>query len=686
MGFLSKLIYLIFSVYVLVSLYSFGVNEYNTMQIVTTHETALKGLLEDKNYVLDWIKVDRTNNHGVFFVNHTYTVTETIIERSSEHSSEHNSGLAHNYADYGVYDDNTGYQYKMPHVDRGSVTDNSSTNGIGNNTVVTTRNITKTDVERYRLLLPNEGADRIIAGFMNSSHPIKVVYFDRTNTFYDSWVIKTAIQYFVMFIVLRILLSATASLMSVDTISSGGSDTENSAVSKVTTKFTDVVGLIEAKKQIQKYVDIMKNREKYAKIGATIPKGVLLCGPPGCGKTLLAKAVAGEAGVKFFSVCGSDFDEVFVGVGASRVRKLFSTARENTPCIVFIDEIDSIGEKRKTVSQRGSDTLNKILAEMDGFKPRENIMVMASTNRETSLDSALLRSGRFDSKIYIDPPNRRERTELFKLYLAKIKIAPSLVLDDLAEKLSRTAPGATGADVSNICNQAAINAASDNSDFVRDEDLSKAVDDVMIGIEKKSKKCEKDELITTAYHEAGHALMGYVLKEDMPPMKLSIIPRGHGIAGYTLPQENELSNRTKTQMLSQVYGLLGGRGAELVKFNVLSTGASNDFEKATNIVTAMVTKYGLYPEFSQSVYELSRESPYCVSEQKRIEIENFVQKELQKAFSNVIMILKKYSKELDKLAQKLLEDEIVDYAQIKEILPKLENVVSLTVRDTGVVI
>jgi len=456
----------------------------------------------------------------------------------------------------------------------------------------------------------------------------------------------------------------------------------------VTTQFDDVIGSIEAKSQLRKYVDMMVNRENYIKIGAKVPRGVLLCGSPGCGKTLLAKAVAGEAKVKFISVCGSDFDEMFVGVGSSRVKKMFALARANAPCIVFIDEIDSIGESRTSNIHSGNktDTLNKILAEMDGFNPRDNIMVLASTNRENSLDRALMRSGRFDSKIYIDPPNRKERVDLYKLYLRKIHLnvatntAPLIygidifadtIADNIADQLSKMSPTATGADIANICNQAAINAASKTRQFVLPEDVFSAIDDVLIGIEKRSKKVVDKELEVTAYHEAGHALIGYLLKDACPPMKLSIIPRGHGIAGYTMPEESDTNNFTTEQLTAQVYGLLGGRCAEIIKFNKATTGASNDFEKATKIVESMITKHGMYD--SPMVYEMNRTSSYCVSDTKRHEIENLIKVKLTNIYDEVLNILRHHSDQLDLLAQKLLDSEYMDYEQIKELFPDFED-------------
>lgn len=530
----------------------------------------------------------------------------------------------------------------------------------------------------YTIDLPRDVPEQIISKYKNYyNQTIRTTYFDKTESIYDVLSFGSLFPFIVLILFMK-LLSFT---------SIGGSgvikmtrDIDVHKVDKtVEIRFTDVVGLTEAKHQMQKYVDIMKNRQKYDEIGARIPKGVLLCGSPGCGKTLLAKAVAGEAGVSFLSICGSDFDEMFVGVGSQRVKQLFDLARASAPAIIFIDEIDSIGETRNQGSLKGknTDTLNKILSEMDGFKNCDNIMVMGSTNRENTLDPALLRSGRFDSKIYIDPPTRKERTELFKLYVAKIKIDPVLNIDTLCDKLARMAPGMTGADVANACNQAAINAVAASSSVCREIDMIKAVDDVSIGIEKKSRQIQKQELEHTAYHEAGHALMGYILKDTMSPMKLSIIPRGHGIAGYTMPQESETGNKTREQFISEVYELLAGRGAEIVKFSVVSSGAGSDFEKATKIISDMITKHGMYHGYAPMVFDISRESPYCVSEIKRAEIEDLIQDELSHIFDEVLSILEKYKNNLDVLAQKLLVDEIIEYDQIKQLFPDLESSVCL---------
>jgi ATP-dependent metalloprotease FtsH len=638
MSFVTKIFYILLCMYSTYTIIDSGIKIFYSPEIYYTTEYDLHHILSNSNFtdannennaniskshnILNNVIIDRTTNQGIFIVNSTY----------------------HNIKNY------------TDHIH------------------------TKSKLIHYGLILPQGDISNVVNRLINNSE-IRIEYYDKQITILEMFSLKTLTYYFILMIMLKIIFSVivTQQISPIDNMIGDIDMALTSGV--VSTKFTDVVGLVEAKHQIKKYVDIMKNRDMYTKIGASIPKGVLLCGPPGCGKTLLAKAVAGEAGVKFISVCGSDFDEIFIGVGSSRVKKLFDVARESAPCIVFIDEIDSIGEKRNAKLHRGSDTLNKILAEMDGFKSRDNIMVMASTNRESSLDSALLRSGRFDSKIYIEPPNSKERCDLYKLYLQKVKLDTSLSennIDILCDKLSKMSPGATGADVANICNQSAINAVSDEKDAIRGEDIYKAIDDVMIGIEKKSKKVDTDELSVTAYHESGHALIGYLLKDTMSPMKVSIIPRGYGIAGYTQPQETEANNRTKEQMIAQIYVLLAGRCAELLKFKKTTTGAGNDFEKATKIAESMITHHGMYTEFSPMVFDLNRDSAYCISDIKRHQIEDFLHCELQTFHSKVYSMLEKYSDHLNKMAQKLLECEIMDYSQIKELFPDLEDSVIIS--------
>lgn len=533
------------------------------------------------------------------------------------------------------------------------------------------------DSKKYFKLNFERGAgNRIINKYQNYNGTyIKYIYFDESETILKRFGFYKVIPYILTFIILRgLLISLLPDKKELENIMVGNMDMQN-VTKKVDTRFSDIAGMSEAKEHISKYVDIIKNREKYDNIGAKIPKGVLLCGPPGCGKTLLAKAVAGESEVSFIATSGSDFDEIYVGVGASRVKKLFDTARKLAPSIIFIDEIDSIGEKRSNEYSvnRNPETLNKILMEMDGFKNEDNIMVLASTNRDNVLDSALLRSGRFDAKIYVDLPNKNERIDIFKLYLNKIKLNDNIDIELTSEKLSKMTPTMSGADIANICNQAALNAISDNIEKVELRHLINAIDDIGIGIEKKSRKSEDNHIKTVAYHESGHALMGYILKNGKSPVKLSITPRGHGNLGYTQPYDNESSIIKKEEYIADIYSLLAGRGAEIIKFNLITSGASNDFEKATRIIELMITKLGMYKEFAPTVYNLNRNSTLQLSEAKRKDIEDFIQLQLKKIFNDVLNILEKNKSSLEKLAEKLLVEETIEYDEIKNLLPNMEN-------------
>ena len=432
----------------------------------------------------------------------------------------------------------------------------------------------------------------------------------------------------------------------------------------IKTTFKDVAGLEGAKEEVQEIVDFLKNPKKYTILGGKIPKGALLVGQPGTGKTLLAKAVAGEAKVPFFSLSGSDFVEMFVGVGASRVRDLFKQAKDKSPSIVFIDEIDAIGRARGKNNFTGSNderenTLNQLLTEMDGFGTNTNVIVLAATNRADVLDKALMRAGRFDRQIYVDLPDLRERKEIFEVHLKPLKKSKTLDVDFLAKQT----PGFSGADIANVCNEAALIAARKNRKNVGKQDFLDAVDRIVGGLEKKNKIISQEEKKTIAFHEAGHALVSWLLEFAAPLVKVTIVPRGRSLgAAWYLPEERMIV-RTE-QMLDEMCATLGGRAAEKIIFNKISTGALSDLEKVTQQAKAMVTVYGLndqignitfYDSSGQSDYNFSK--PY--SEETAQTIDKEISKIVEKQFIRACKIIKSHKSKLNKLANRLLEKEVI---------------------------
>ena len=433
--------------------------------------------------------------------------------------------------------------------------------------------------------------------------------------------------------------------------------------SDVKINFKDVAGLEGAKEEVQEIVDFLKNPLKYTKLGGKIPKGALLVGPPGTGKTLLAKAVAGEAKVPFFSLSGSDFVEMFVGVGASRVRDLFKQAKDKSPSIIFIDEIDAIGRARGKNNITGSNderenTLNQLLTEMDGFGTDTNVIVIAATNRADVLDKALMRAGRFDRQIYIDLPDLRERKEIFEVHLKPLKSDPKLDVDFL----SKQTPGFSGADIANVCNESALIAARKNKKKVDRQDFLDAVDRIVGGLEKKSKIITPDEKKTIAFHEAGHATVSWMLEHAAPLVKVTIVPRGQSLgAAWYLPEERQIV-RTE-QMLDEMCATLGGRAAEEIIFKKISTGALSDLVKVTQQAKAMVTVYGLNEKIGNITYYKSNESeygfnkPYSEETAKLIDLE--ISTIVEKQYKRAIQILKKHKKKLTELADYLLDKEVI---------------------------
>lgn len=444
---------------------------------------------------------------------------------------------------------------------------------------------------------------------------------------------------------------------------------------KININFKDVAGLEGAKEEVQEVVDFLKNSDKYTRLGGKIPKGVLLVGPPGTGKTLLAKAVAGEAKVPFFSLSGSDFVEMFVGVGASRVRDLFAQAKAKSPSIIFIDEIDAIGRARGRGGITGGNderenTLNQLLTEMDGFGTDTNVIVMAATNRADILDKALMRAGRFDRSIYVDLPELHERKDIFNVHLKKIKLGEDVDVNFLAKQT----PGFSGADIANLCNEAALIAARNNHEVVGKQDFLDAVDRIIGGLEKKGKGIKPSEKKRVAYHEAGHATVSWLTEHAAPLLKVTIVPRGRSLgAAWYLPEERQLT--TTEQMYDEICATLGGRAAEEVVFNNISTGALSDLEKVTKQAQAMVTIYGLNKEIGNiSYYDSSGQSEYNFnkpySEETAKKIDQEISKLIENQYQRAIKILTDNKDKLDALAEKLLEKEVIFQEDLEAIFGK----------------
>lgn len=441
---------------------------------------------------------------------------------------------------------------------------------------------------------------------------------------------------------------------------------------KVRVTFKDVAGLEGAKEEVEEIVEFLKNPEKFTVLGGKIPKGALLVGPPGTGKTLLAKAVAGEAKVPFFSLSGSDFVEMFVGVGASRVRDLFKNAKDKAPSIIFIDEIDAIGRARgKNNFTGGNDerenTLNQLLTEMDGFGTDTNVIVLAATNRADILDKALLRPGRFDRLIHVDLPELVERKEIFEVHLKPLKLG-----DDVdSEFLARQTPGFSGADIANVCNEAALVAARKNKDKIEKQDFLDAVDRIIGGLEKKNKLIKPKEKKRIAYHEAGHATIGWLLPHAAPLVKVTIVPRGKSLgAAWYLPEERQIT--TTEQMLDEIAATMGGRAAEEVVFGDISTGALSDLERVTKQASAMVSIYGLNDKIGNvSYYDSTGQNEYGFgkpySEETAKIIDEEVSKIIETQYERAKQLLRENRSKLDRLAEKLLEKEVIFREDLVEI-------------------
>ena len=487
-----------------------------------------------------------------------------------------------------------------------------------------------------------------------------------------SWIIPLVFFFFIW----RILFSRIGPESSV--MSFGKSRAKIYAETDKKVTFSDVAGIDEAKEELMEVVEFLKNPKKFQRLGGKIPKGVLLVGMPGTGKTLLARAVAGEANVPFFSISGSDFVEMFVGVGAARVRDLFGQAQNHAPCIIFIDELDALGKARGINPMGRHDeqeqTLNQLLAEMDGFDPNTGVLIMAATNRPEILDPALLRPGRFDRHVVVDRPDINGREEILKIHTKNIKLSPEA---DLRVIASRT-PGFVGADLANIVNEAALLAARKNKESVEMADIEEAIDRVVAGLEKKNRLMSKKEKEIVAFHESGHAIVASLSPNADPVRRISIIPRGISALGYTLqlPTEDRYL-MTKTELLDRLAVLLGGRVAEEITFGEISTGAHNDLQRATDIATSMVKEYGMSEKLGYVTYEKEKNPLFLssslfssreYSEETAKQIDEEVKKIADDTYRKAKEILTAKKNELGELARLLLEKEVVEEADLKKIL------------------
>ena len=439
--------------------------------------------------------------------------------------------------------------------------------------------------------------------------------------------------------------------------------------------FNDVAGEDEAKELLTEIVDFLHNPAKYQEIGAVCPKGALLVGPPGTGKTLLAKAVAGEASVPFFSISGSEFVEMFVGMGASKVRDLFKQANEKAPCIVFIDEIDTIGKKRDSGGYSGNDereqTLNQLLTEMDGFDASKGVVILAATNRPDSLDPALLRPGRFDRRIPVELPDLKGREEILKVHARKVKLADQVDFNAIA----RAASGASGAELANMVNEAALRAVRENRKFVTQADLEESIETVIAGYQKKNKVLSTKERLIVSYHEIGHALVAALQTQSASVTKITIIPRTSGALGYTMQVDSEEHNlMTKEELTNKIATLTGGRCAEELIFHSITTGASNDIEQATKLAKAMITRYGMSEEFGMVAFEtqnnayLGEDATLSCSPQKAAEIDDMVISLVKQGYSTAMELLSSHQDKLHELAKYLYEKETITGEEFMEIL------------------
>ena len=557
---------------------------------------------------------------------------------------------------------------------------------VGQNEQVPTGEIrvTMKDSKKHSFYAPDVN---VVIEKLDDAHFTNVVVSDVETTPWYLEILPYAIGFVLIFILFTMMTSqaqggggGNAKMMNF-----GKSRARMTAPDEKSKTFADVAGLVEEKEQLEEIVDFLEAPQKYTNLGARIPKGVIMVGPPGTGKTLLAKAVAGEAGVPFFSISGSDFVEMFVGVGASRVRDLFAEAKKNAPCIVFIDEIDAVARRRGSGLGGGHDereqTLNQMLVEMDGFGINEGIIVMAATNRVDILDPAILRPGRFDRRIHVGLPDVRGREEILKVHAKNKPLADDVNLEEIA----RTTAGFAGADLENLLNEAAICAARENRPYLKDEDIRKSFIKVGIGAEKKSRIISEKDKRVTAYHEAGHAILFHVLPDVGPVYTVSVIPTGQGAGGYTMPlPEKDEMYLTKGKMLQDIVVCLGGRIAESLVFDDVTTGAVQDIRQATERARDMVTKYGFSDELGMINYSTSDDEVFIgreighaknFSEGTAAVIDQEVKRIIESCREKATKILKENRKVLDKLAELLIEKERIGQQEFEALFEQNDETI-----------
>ena len=541
---------------------------------------------------------------------------------------------------------------------------------------------------KYHVASTEKFIEQVSEAQKNTNDPVYVESETRPNYFGDilGWILPIALLVGVWFFFMRMMSrgggGAGGQIFNIGKSKAQVYDKNTS----VNISFKDVAGLEEAKVEIKEIVDFLKTPEKYTKLGGKIPRGVLLVGPPGTGKTLLAKSVAGEAHVPFYSISGSDFVEMFVGVGASRVRDLFKQAKEKSPSIIFIDEIDAIGRARGKNPATGANderenTLNQLLTEMDGFTPNSGVIILAATNRADILDKALMRAGRFDRQIHVELPDLEERKAIFKVHMRPLKLDNSVRVNFMAKQT----PGFSGADIANVCNESALIAARAGHESINKQDFMDAIDRIIGGLEKKNKIITPNEKKVVAYHEAGHASISWLLEHAHPLVKVTIVPRGKSLgAAWYLPEERQLT--TFEQMVDEMTAALGGRAAEKVVFGQVSTGALNDLEKVTKQAFAMVAYYGFSDAIGNiSFYDSSGQQDYSFnkpfSEKTNEVIDKEVRSLVEKCYENAIKILTENREGLDKLAHKLLEKEVIFSDDLETIFGKRPWGVSTSLLD-----